>query len=186
MRIVLVLSALSLCACMRLGFREQPAELVDAAPPGDQSQLDRAASSSEEAWPSDAAPTPDRAPDGSLQDMPWPDTKPWPDLTPLPVCPGTMASFGTFCIDKDDTGSLTWVRAAEFCMSKGKRLCSTTEWSTACSSSGKGMVDMTGAYEWLYELASDTSAKKRGASTCASASSHGVTTGTYDTRCCVN
>ncbi len=56
-------------------------------------------------------------------------------------------------------------------MSKGKRLCSDSEWLTACQSSGKGMTAMTGTYEWIVELASDTSAKKRGSSTCAPASS---------------
>jgi hypothetical protein len=177
-RLLIVISALVASSCARVGFQERASEVADLGPTLDQSQdlVDA----------QDGNPPVDLAhADTAVQpdSKPWPDTTPWPD-TSGPVCPGTMADFGAFCIDKDDSSSLTWVRAAEHCMSKGKRLCSDSEWLTACQSSGKGMIDMTGTYEWIAQLASDTSGKKRGSSTCASASSHSVTSGVYQTRCC--
>ena len=95
-----------------------------------------------------------------------------------------MADFSSFRIDQAQSGSTIWVASVADCMAQGKRLCSETEWVTACNASGEGMTGMTGNWEWLAELASATSAKKRGSGACSDASSHDVTSGSYDTRCC--
>jgi len=95
-----------------------------------------------------------------------------------------MADIGTFCIDQVQGSPVTWVDAVITCTANGKRLCTDAEWVTACNATGKGLQTMTGNYEWVAELVSATSAKKRGYTDCTSASNHDVTSGGYEVRCC--
>ncbi len=59
-----------------------------------------------------------------------------------PQCPVDMVPADTFCIDRYEypnragvkpRNDLTFAEAVEVCLSEGKRLCTTDEWSRACS-----------------------------------------------------
>lgn len=96
-----------------------------------------------------------------------------------------MADLSTFYIDQAQGKAQNWIEAAADCMGQKKRLCTSTEWLAACSATGKGITNITGAWEWIGELASSSNGRKRGYSSCSSSSSHSFLSGAYDTRCCL-
>ncbi len=108
-----------------------------------------------------------------------------PDVSVLLSCPGEMVAVGDYCIDSSEGKLRSWVDAAVDCMTQGKRLCSQDEWTTACSSS-LALSDITGNWEWIADLFSDTEAKKVGESTCGSLKQETVTSGLNATRCCLS
>ena len=82
-------------------------------------------------------------------------------------CPDEMASVGSICVDKNDTGrdeGYTWVQAQQACVDAGKRLLTNAEWTLATfyiSSEGiTGMAD--GYYEWTADWTSATARLLRG------------------------
>lgn len=74
------------------------------------------------------------------------------------ACPADMVDLEDFCIDRSQiTEGRTWYKAADFCHARGKRLCSISEWITACDGSPiNGVEDMPGRQSqwvdsWVYE-----------------------------------
>lgn len=199
-RFISLFVLLSLCSCVRAGYdtRSQTV-VVDGATDGDP-----------EGGPiaqPDAAPVDDTGPAIVADVISKNDILALHDVAPdatIPVdlalpldrgtalaCPATMASFSSggsgksFCIDKNEGAKLVWTVARDTCGAAKKRLCTQAEWVQACNApTSDGMLKMVGDWEWLVDKASATSAKKRGATSCNSASSHSITSGAYRTRCC--
>jgi hypothetical protein len=64
---------------------------------------------------------------------------------------GVSAERGGFCIEIDQTFSGDLPKAEKACASTGKRLCSASEWQTACKEAGAGKLplkNMVGNWEW--------------------------------------
>ena len=64
---------------------------------------------------------------------------------------GVSAERGGFCIEIDQTFSGDLRKAEKTCASSGKRLCSASEWQTACKETSAGKLhlkNMVGNWEW--------------------------------------
>ena len=169
-------------SCARIGFDGDAKRIASGERVNDLAVADTGTLSPDTLSPDTLSPD-TLSPDTLSPDTLSPDTLS-PDTFSPPTCPSAMARFGDVCIDKDQGSNLTWVAAVEHCMKQGMRLCSKVEWQTACASSGKGMLNMVGNWEWFSTLASATSGSKGGCSSCTDQASHSVTVGTYGTRCC--
>lgn len=53
-------------------------------------------------------------------------------------CPSDTLDLGGFCIDAERHLEITWTAAAKQCTEQNKRLCSHSEWVTACRSFQNG------------------------------------------------
>ncbi|MFN0245751.1 MAG: hypothetical protein ACKV2T_02510 [Kofleriaceae bacterium] len=76
---------------------------------------------------------------------------------------------------------MPWLDGKALCGNVGRRYCTDDEWLEGCANA-VGVVDMTGAWEWVAEEVAGE-AQKRGSSTCDSASSHSIVD-PYEVRCC--
>jgi hypothetical protein len=109
---------------------------------------------------------------------------------PVPPCAADMASFldvdRLVCIEVIERPAQLWIEAEALCADHGRRLCTDAEWVAACHAAPARLESMTGNWEWVADLTSATSARKRGSSTCDSISSHSIDSGAYAFRCCAD
>ena len=82
------------------------------------------------------------------------------EIASILSCPDDMTDAGAFCIDRDLETTMTWRQAAETCQQEGKRLCSSSEWHSACvEAGGLGINIMPGYHEWVDDLWGNSGAK---------------------------
>lgn len=97
---------------------------------------------------------------------------------------GTAGSADAFCISSKKESPETWLDANIACRKKTPkaRLCSASEWVTACVDGSAGPNNMTGHWEWVADLYDDH-AQAMGSSGCDSFYAHRLfSTGGF--RCC--
>ena len=111
-------------------------------------------------------------------------------------CPiaGDWVGLSDFCIMDDEFGGTdTWEAAPEECFdsAQGSRLCTSTEWMSACLLDSAGSISLDGMAndddEWIGDMISTTEAVTVGAGNCGEFSSAQVV-GVDDRewRCCIN
>jgi hypothetical protein len=109
------------------------------------------------------------------------------DAAPV-ACPNGMALLGAgfpgVCIELAERAAETWLGARDRCLSVGRRLCTTSEWTFACTGVA-GMQAMTGAFEWLAEESGGL-AESRGAASCTDAALHDIDSVAFELRCCLD
>ena len=109
------------------------------------------------------------------------------------ACPSDTLQVGSdeagpvFCIERVERGIEEQHLAEKNCWDIGRRLCSASEWTSACEQLGVAMVDSTDDFEWTSDRTGMLmdQAVQRGQGTCATASMAPIlmTPGAY--RCCL-
>jgi hypothetical protein len=99
---------------------------------------------------------------------------------------GTPGSAEAFCISSKAEPAETWLNAAKACRGKTPkaRLCSSSEWVSACVDGAAGPNNMTGHWEWVADLYDDH-AQAMGSSGCDSFYAYRLFS-TGKSRCCFN
>lgn len=112
-------------------------------------------------------------------------------LSPLnKPCPQGFVSVNeNFCIEKNDTDSLSFYQAVVNCGDKNGKLCSWSDWIYACQKTSLGLNNMNDNFEWIDDTGNYTlstiNAKVAGTPTCRDSGSVGVSLTTkYKFRCC--
>ncbi|MCA9673137.1 MAG: hypothetical protein KC503_46410 [Myxococcales bacterium] len=98
-------------------------------------------------------------------------------------CPAPMVRISDFCIDTDSDGVLrSWPRAAEACMTAGKRLCTAQEMLSACSDTR--LSGTVGQWEWTANVSSG-SPLAVGEGSCGD-KINSTLGSLFETRCCLS
>lgn len=71
-----------------------------------------------------------------------------------PCAAGTMAGSALYCIDEAPLATGTFYDAATTCSTRGGRLCSFNEWSSACRRNPSFLPSVAG-YEWIEDAANN-------------------------------
>jgi hypothetical protein len=100
-------------------------------------------------------------------------------------CPAGYVRINNFCIEEDESNSVSFFNAMQVCFNRGGRLCTMQEWTTACINNNGEIKNMTGNWEWINDFQDHgTNGSTMGGVNCTGTASR-TNTHLYFFRCCI-